>query len=116
MQQDKRQGRRPSDATVARRDAKLALAPFVANLSSWHQQAARLMLEVDRAAVKGGSAMPSAALHELIDTIRQQRAEFANRTAALSSSRVVDVERSFSRLLSDLQQAEARCSGGSLTR
>ena len=114
--QDKQQARGPSDATLARRDAKIMLAPFVANLSSWHQQAARLMLEVDRAALKGDSPMPSAALQELIDTIERERAEFADRTAALSSSRVEDVERSFSRLLSDLQQAEARCSGGSLSR
>lgn len=113
--QDKPQARGPSDATLARRDAKIVLAPFVANLSSWHQQAARLMLEVERATLKGDAPLPSAALQELIDTIEQHRAEFANRTASLSSSRVVDVERSFSRLLDDLQQAEARCSS-SLTR
>ncbi len=113
--QEKPQPKGPSDATIARRDAKILLAPFVANLSSWHQQAARLMLEVDRAALKGDGPLPSAALQELIGTIEQHRAEFANRTASLSSSRVVDVERSFSRLLSDLQQAEARCSGA-LTR
>ena len=108
---DKPPARRPSDATLARRDAKIVLAPYVANLSSWHQQAARLMLEVERAALKGDGAMPGAALQQLIDTIQRQRAEFATRTASLRSSRVLDVERSFSRLLSDLQQAEARCSG-----
>ncbi len=116
MQQEKTQARGPSDATLARRDAKILLAPFVANLSSWHQQAARLMVEVDRAELKGDAPMPGDALHELIDTIRQQREEFADRTAAISSSRVDDVERSFSRLLSDLQRAEARCGGTSLTR
>lgn len=112
---DKPQARGPSDATLARRDAKIALAPFVANLSSWHQQAARLMLEVDRAKLKGDGPMPSAALQELIDTIRRHREDFVDRTATLRSSRVVDVERSFSRLLNDLQAAEARC-GGSPTR
>lgn len=113
--QDKVQQRAPSDATLARRDAKVVLAPFVANLSSWHQQAARLMLEVDRAALKGDAPMPGAAVQDLIDTIRQQRQEFADRTAAIRSSRVEDVDRSFSRLLSDLQQAEARCSSYSIT-
>jgi hypothetical protein len=114
--QEKLQARGPSDATLARRDAKIVLAPFVANLSSWHQQAARLLLEVDRAELKGEAhEMPSAAVQDLIDTIRRQREEFADKTASISSSRVVDVERSFSRLLSDLQRAEARC-GGSPTR
>lgn len=114
--QDKPQTRGPSDATRARRDAKILLAPFVANLSSWHQQAARLMLEVDRAQLKGDCPMPSEALQELIDTIRRQREEFVDRTASLKSSRVVDVDRSFSRLLADLQRAEARCNGAGVTR
>ena len=114
--QEKLQARGPSDATLARRDAKIVLAPFVANLSSWHQQAARLLLEVDRAELKGeADEMPAAAVQDLIDTIERQREEFVDKTASISSSRVVDVERSFSRLLSDLQRAEARCNG-SLTR
>jgi len=110
--QEKLQARAPSDATLARRDAKVVLAPFVASLSSWHQQAARLMLEVDRAALKGETdEMPSAAVQGLIDAIERQREEFAAKTVSLSSSRVEDVERSYSRLLSDLQRAEARCNG-----
>ena len=112
---DNAQVRGPSDATLARRDAKMVLAPYVANLSSWHQQAARLMLEVDRAAMRGSGVMPSEALQELIGTIKQHRAEFASRTASLTSSRVDDVERSFSRLLADLQRAHARCSTASAT-
>ena len=113
--QEKLQQRGPSDATLARRDAKIVLAPFVAHLASWHQQAARLILEVDRAEHKGEAPPSTAALQNLIATIREHRKEFADRTAAISSSRVDDVERSFSRLLNDLTQAEARC-GASLTR
>jgi hypothetical protein len=107
---DKSERKRPSDATQARRDAKILLAPFVTNLSSWHQQAARLLLEVDRAEALGApQAMPAAALRHLIDTVRRAQAAFARKTAALTSSRVDDVERSFKRLLSDLQRASARC-------
>jgi hypothetical protein len=113
--QEKPQARGPSDATRARRDTKVLLAPFVANLSSWHQQAARLLLEVDRANLLGQpDAVPTEAVQRLIETVRREHSAFASRTASSTSSRVVDVERSFARLLSDLQRAEARCNGGSL--
>lgn len=116
--QEKTEGRGPSDATRARRDAKIVLAPFVASLSSWHQQAARLLLEVDRAQTLGHpDAVPAEAVQSLIEAIERERTAFANKTASIASSRVEDVERSFSRLLSDLQRAEARCNGlGSATR
>jgi hypothetical protein len=116
--QEKPIGRGPSDATRARRDAKIVLAPFVASLSSWHQQAARLLLEVDRAESLGQpDAVPAEAVQHLIEAIERERSAFADKTASIVSSRVEDVERSFSRLLSDLQRAEARCSGlGGSTR
>lgn len=116
--QEKPQGRGPSDATRARRQAKILLAPYVANLSSWHQQAARLLLEVDRAETLGQpDAIPAQAVQHLIEAVERERKAFVSKTASLVSSRVDDVERSFSRLLSDLQQAEARCnSHGNATR
>ena len=116
--QEKPTARGPSDATRARRDAKVVLAPFVASLSSWHQQAARLLLQVDRAETLGQpDAVPAKAVQSLIEAIERERTAFASKTASIVSSRVDDVERSFSRLLSDLQRAEARCNGhGSATR
>jgi hypothetical protein len=116
--QETPQGRGPSDATRARRQAKILLAPYVANLSSWHQQAARLLLEVDRAESLGQpDAIPAEAVQQLIKTIERERSAFVSKTASLVSSRVEDVERSFTRLLSDLQQAEARCNNlGNATR
>lgn len=109
---EKSQTRGPSDATLARRDAKIVLAPFVASLSSWHQQAARLQLEVERAESLGHpEAVPAEAVQSLIETVKRERNAFVSKTASLVSSRVDDVERSFSRLLSDLQRAEARCNG-----
>lgn len=104
------QARGSSDATRARRDAKMLLAPFVANLSSWHQQAARLLLEVDRAESRGQfENIPSEAVQRLIEAVRREHAEFVEKTAAIVSSRVEDVDKSFGRLLSDLQRTEARC-------
>lgn len=104
------QARGTSDATRARRDVKILLAPFVTNLSSWHQQAARLLLEVDRAESRGElEGLPSEAVRHLIESVRREHEVFARKTVAITSSRVDDVERSFSRLLSDLERAEARC-------
>lgn len=104
------QRRGPSEATQRRRDTKMLLAPFVANLSAWHQQAARLMLEVERAESRGEpKAAPIAAVQQLIETVRREREAFGSKTAALASSRVEDVEKSFRRLLADLEHAEARC-------
>jgi hypothetical protein len=115
--EEKPNGKGPSDATRARRHAKAVLAPFVANLSSWHQQAARLMLEVERAEDRGEPAeLPAEAVQQLIETVSREHAAFATETAAVTSSRVEDVKRSFSRLLSDLERTEERCihlSGGS---
>lgn len=108
--QDNPGQRGPSEATLARRDTRNLLAPFVANLSGWHHQAARVILEVDRAVSRGDrSVMPTSAIDDLIAKISQERDAFAASTAAVESSRVDDVERSFSRLLSDLQRARQRC-------
>jgi hypothetical protein len=102
--------RGPSQATQARREARILIAPFVSNLSTWHQQAARLQLEVDRAAARGEpGALPVEAVSELIDAVSRERQTFVASTASVKSSRVEDVDRSFERLLSDLQRARARC-------
>ena len=104
------QRRGPSEATQRRRDTKVLLAPFVANLASWHQQAARLMLEVERAESRGEpKSAPAAAIQQLIDTVSSERDTFADKTAARTSSRVEDVEKSFRRLLADLEQTRERC-------
>lgn len=104
------QRRGPSEATQRRRDTKVLLAPYVSNLAGWHQQAARLMLEVDRAESRGEPfAVAAAALQDLLATVRSERDAFVTKTAALASSRVEDVEKSFRRLLADLEHAEQRC-------
>lgn len=102
--------RGPSEATQRRRDTKMLLAPFVANLAAWHQQAARLMLEVERAEARGEpKSAPATAVQQLIDTVRNERDAFLSKTAALASSRVEDVAKSFRRLLADLEHTRERC-------
>jgi hypothetical protein len=101
--------RQPSDATRARREAKLRLAPYVAKLSDWHPQAARLLLEVDRAV---GARHADLALVQAVETmigdVTADQAGFDAITLELRSSRVDDLAKSFSRLLIDLQAARTR--------
>lgn len=102
--------RQPSDATRARRDAKKRLAPFVAQLSAWHPQAARLLLEIDRAL--GAGRRPDDQLVEALTALRDAvvtaQSSFLDITTGLVSSRVEDLEKSFSRLIADLRNAEQR--------
>ncbi len=101
--------RLPSDATRARREAKLRLAPYVTKLSDWHPQAARLLLEVDRAVSLTDLNRPLVeALETTIGAVAADQAGFLAITAELRSSRVDDLAKSFSRLLLDLQAARAR--------
>ncbi len=101
--------RQPSDATRARREAKLRLAPYVTKLSDWHPQAARLLLEVDRAVSLTDLNRPLVeALETTIGAVAADQAGFLAITAELRSSRVDDLAKSFSRLLLDLQAARAR--------
>lgn len=68
------------------------------------------MLEVDRAESRGQTdALPGDAIRDLIEAIGREREAFLASTASVTSSRVEDVEKSFTRLLSDLQRAAARC-------
>ncbi len=101
--------RLPSDARRARREAKLRLAPYVTKLSDWHPQAARLLLEVDRAVSLTDLNRPLVeALETTIGAVAADQAGFLAITAELRSSRVDDLAKSFSRLLLDLQAARAR--------
>lgn len=102
--------RPPSAATRARRDAKLALAPFVANLAHWHQQSARLFLELSRAEQRQEQRQDLLIeLGRLLAEVRQRRDAMAEKAAALTSTRVDDLHRSFHRLIEELEAGLERC-------
>ena len=103
--------RPPSAATRARRDAKLALAPFVANLTAWHQQSARLFLELSRAEQRQEHRQDLLMeLDLLLAEVRQRRDAMAEKAAALTvTTRVDDLHRSFRRLIEELEASLSRC-------
>lgn len=87
----------------------MRLAPYVDRLSDWHPQAARLLLEVDRAASLADPNPPLVnAVETMIDAVAAEQAAFQTVTAELRSSRVDDLAKSFSRLLLDLRAARTR--------
>jgi hypothetical protein len=101
--------RQASDATRARREAKLRLAPYVTKLSDWHPQAARLLLEVERAVSLTDPNPPLVqAVETMIGAVAADQSAFQTVTAEMRSSRVDDLAKSFSRLLLDLRAARTR--------
>lgn len=101
---DKSRVRQPSAASLARREAKAALAPYVTALSRWHQQAARLSLALGRPRHKQNvNELPIAEIESLIAEIEGQRRHMGESVQGLKSTRVDDLQRSFQRLLDQLE-------------
>lgn len=100
---DKSRVRQPSEASLARREAKAALAPYVSSLSRWNQRAARLSLALGRPSHKQDvSALPIAEIEAMIAEIQGQRQLMEESAEGLKSTRVDDLKRSFERLLDQL--------------
>lgn len=101
---DKSRVRQPSAASLARREAKAALAPYVNALSRWNQRAARLSLALGRPSHKQNlTDLPIAEIEALIEEVEGQRHLMAESAKGLKSTRVDDLQRSFERLLDQLR-------------
>lgn len=101
---DKSRVREPSAASLARREAKAALAPYVSALSGWNQRAARLSLALGRPRHKQNIAeLPIGEIEALIGDVELQRQAMAQSAQGLKSTRVDDLQRSFDRLLDQLR-------------
>jgi HAMP domain-containing protein len=88
---------------LARREAKAVLAPYVSALSRWNQRAARLSLALGRPSHKQNVAeLPIDEIQALIDEVEGQRRLMTESAKGLTSTRVDDLQRSFERLLAQL--------------